>query len=73
MKNSTRYLIASLLSLFLLTGFTCSKHVPVNVPDQATNKETSKDTESALQDQMTEQTPPPGQALPPSESNPNNN
>lgn len=40
--------LVGILSLLMLTGFTCSKNVPVKAPDQSEN--------SVPQDQMSDQT-----------------
>lgn len=49
-----RYSLVAVLSLLMLTGFTCSKHVPEKPPEDVTTE--GNDSSSVPQDQMTDQT-----------------
>ncbi|MBC7457201.1 MAG: hypothetical protein H7235_02905 [Bdellovibrionaceae bacterium] len=49
-----RYSLVAVLSFIMLTGFTCSKHVPEKAPEEVTTEE-NKDSSSVPQDQMSDQ------------------
>ena len=48
------YSLVALLSLIMLTGFTCSKHVPEKAPEVPSSEAT--DAESVPQEQMSDST-----------------
>ena len=49
-----RYSLVAVLSFLMLTGFTCSKHVPEKAPEEVTTE--GSDSNSVPQDQMSDQT-----------------
>jgi hypothetical protein len=49
-----KYSFIAALSFLMLTGFTCSKHVPEKAPEEVTTE--GSDSSSVPQDQMTDQT-----------------
>lgn len=49
-----RYSLVAVLSLLMLSGFTCSKHVPEKAPEEVTTE--NADSTSVPQDQMSDQT-----------------
>ena len=51
----TTYSLVAVLSLLMLTGFTCAKHVPEKPPEEVTTEENT-DSTSVPQDQMSDQT-----------------
>lgn len=49
-----RYSLVAVLSLLMLTGFTCSKHVPEKAPEDVTTE--GSDSAAVPQEQMSENT-----------------
>ncbi len=52
--SSGPYFLVAILSFFLLSGFTCSKHAPEKAPEIISSK--SQENGAVPQDQMTDQT-----------------
>ncbi len=50
--------LVAVLSFLMLTGFTCSKHVPEKAPEALSSDTTNAN--SVPQDQMSDTTPQPG-------------